>query len=74
MDINLSFEVVNTVLDSLHSRKRDLEWKLYDGIPHGKVSWNHKEILQNHLVDTNEAIQVFEELYEKMLFEYNLNH
>lgn len=66
MEINLSCGVINTVLDSLDSTKRHLEWQLNYGIPCGKVSFDRKEIIQIQLANVNEAIQVFEELEEPM--------
>jgi len=62
MNINLSNEVINTVLNSLDSTKKHLEWQLNFGIPCGKVNFDKKEIIQNNLADVNEALQVFEEL------------
>lgn len=66
MEINLSRGVIYTVLDSLDSTKRHLEWQLNYGIPCGKVSFDRKEIIQIKLAYVNEAMHVFEELKEQM--------
>jgi preprotein translocase subunit Sec63 len=60
----LSYEVINTAYNSLRDSKKILENQLDYGIPHGKVSINRKEIIQNQLADVNNALSTFEELME----------
>lgn len=66
MEINLSYETINTACNALRSSKHHLEYQLKYGIPNGKVNFDKKEIIQYQLAEVNDALAVFEELMDNL--------
>lgn len=66
MEINLSYETVNTAYNALRNSKQGLKCQLEVSLPNGKVNPNRKEIIECQLAEVEDALAVFEELMDNL--------
>lgn len=64
--MEISYEVIQTACNSLRDSKNTLKRQLEISLPNGKVNPNRKEIIVHQLAEVEHALQVFEELIDRL--------